>query len=205
MGMHFGERREQGRRAEDVTHGVQLDDEHLFLDLRVVLARAQNAGLLVPHARAISAKELAIEGDLAKTRRGHRTHSIGRTESGLQAPEFGRPGPVSASISPDVESPWMRGTRWMTPPARRTVSPSMQFSPYSAPLTCTSGRTCSRNAIGSDSSKMCTKSTARSASSMAARLRSGTIGRPAPLYARTDASLLRPTIRTSPCRLASLR
>src|SRR5678816_804326 len=107
--MHFGERGQESCRSEDVTHGVQLDDEHLLLDLRIVLTRAQNAGLLVPRARSISAKELAIEGDLAKTGRGHRTHSIGLTELGLQAPEFGRPGEVSASISPDVESPWMRG------------------------------------------------------------------------------------------------
>ena len=39
---------------------------------------------------------------------------------------------------------------------RFTVALSMQFSPYSDPLTCTSGRTSSRKAIGSDSSKMCT-------------------------------------------------
>ena len=64
--VRFDDRRQQRRRPQHVAHRVELDDEQALLDLLVVIARAQHAGLLVPDTRSIAEKEFAVERNLAR-------------------------------------------------------------------------------------------------------------------------------------------
>jgi hypothetical protein len=62
--MRIGQRRQQRRGPQYVSHPIELDDQDALCDLLIVVASAKDTCRLMPYARTIAEKKSAIESDL---------------------------------------------------------------------------------------------------------------------------------------------